>query len=267
MSKTTFFKRPKKVRDFTTLDCTVVRMPQLSWKAKGLHTYLMQLPEDWVLSLEDLINRSKDGRDSTKSAIRELEKAGLFVRKTIREKGKFSSIEYLVYERPTVDGFSVDGKTVDGKTANGESDTTNRLSSTNELFPTKDEAPPAKKSEFEPPTIDTLKAYFLERIEKVPGAVGAEYWAAYQANQWHEKYSEEGYRLANGRPMKSWKGSVRTWVDNGATRATYCRPAPGSPDYGKFSRTGSAAQEMPTRYDRRRTSSTPGSRIAKSKTV
>lgn len=265
MSKTTFFKRPKKIRDFTTLDCTVVRMPHLSWKAKGLHTYLMQLPEDWRLSLEDLINRSTDGRDSTKSAIKELEKAGLFLRKTIREKGKFSSIEYLVFERPTADGFSVDGKTANGETVNGKSDTTNRLSSTNELFNTKDEVSPPKKKQFEPPTIETVKAYFLDRLEKVPGVIGADYWATYLAGEWHEKYSENGYKLGNGKKMKDWKGSVRTWVSNGVTRATYCRPAPGSPGYGKFGQTGSA--ETPNRYDRRRSSSASASRIAKSKSI
>lgn len=51
----------------------------------------------------DLVKRSKDGKESTRSAIKELTEAGYIKRVAIREKGKFKSWEFVVYELPTFD--------------------------------------------------------------------------------------------------------------------------------------------------------------------
>ena len=135
MGVTTFIRRAKKQNNFTVLDCTVIRMDNLSWKAKGLHTYLMQLPEDWQVNLNDLKNRSRDGREATQSALNELQKAGLFERVVNREAGRFQSVEYIVHEYPiegfTENGFPVNGESENGFPVNGESATTNNELLTN----------------------------------------------------------------------------------------------------------------------------------------
>lgn len=46
MSETYFVKHHKKTK-FTVLDNTCVQDKELSWKSKGVHTYLMSLPDDW----------------------------------------------------------------------------------------------------------------------------------------------------------------------------------------------------------------------------
>ena len=44
MSKITI---QKKTGNFTILDNTGLRDPNISWKAKGLLAYLLHLPDDW----------------------------------------------------------------------------------------------------------------------------------------------------------------------------------------------------------------------------
>ncbi|MBQ8013868.1 MAG: hypothetical protein IJ257_05690 [Treponema sp.] len=100
MSETYFVKQHRK-DNFTILDNTCIRDIRLSWKSKGLHTYLMSLPEDWKICLSDLINRSLDGRDSVTSAIKELESLGYMQRDVKRtEKGCFKNFCYMVFESP-----------------------------------------------------------------------------------------------------------------------------------------------------------------------
>ena len=115
--------RIKSTGNFVILQKTVLQDENLSWKAKGLHCYLMQLPSDWQINVADLSNRSKDGRDATASALSELQKAGYIKRTKINDEGgKFAGYDYEVHEvktsttnGKTVNGFSVNGLSVNGK--------------------------------------------------------------------------------------------------------------------------------------------------------
>lgn len=90
----------KKTSNFTILDNTALRDDKLSWKAKGLLAYLLHLPDDWKINVEDLKNRSKDGRDSTNNAIKELVENGYILRTRNREGGRFKSYDYDLFETP-----------------------------------------------------------------------------------------------------------------------------------------------------------------------
>ncbi|WP_214720695.1 DnaD domain protein [Exiguobacterium sp. s192] len=95
--------RIQKKDNYVVIDKTLLNNRELSWKAKGLHSYLMSLPDDWKVQEADLVKRSKDGKESTRSAIKELIEAGYIKRISIREKGKIKSWEFVVYELPTFD--------------------------------------------------------------------------------------------------------------------------------------------------------------------
>ena len=97
MSKITVVK---KTNNFTIVDNHFIRDENLSWKARGLLVYLLHLPDDWQIYLEDLKNRATDGRDSTISGIKELMKKGYIKRTRKREKGRFVGYDYEVYEVP-----------------------------------------------------------------------------------------------------------------------------------------------------------------------
>lgn len=68
-----------KVRtNFTVLPNGLVQDWRLSWKALGLLVFLLHLPEDFTLRLKHLSRQrpGQNGRDSTRSALKELEQCG-----------------------------------------------------------------------------------------------------------------------------------------------------------------------------------------------
>ena len=128
--------RQKKNRDFVTIDTHCLRNKDLRWDAKGLHSYLMQLPDDWKINVADLEKRSLDRHDGTMSPMRALIAAGYVYRERISgEKGRFVGYDYHLFERPeqTVEWLTVNGKSIDGKTVNGKSTTSKVLKPLSEV--------------------------------------------------------------------------------------------------------------------------------------
>lgn len=90
-------RRTKRTGNFTTVRNEYLQDVNLSWKAKGLITYIMSLPPDWQLNLSDLKNRSKDGRDATAAGLRELITNGYCQRCKVRgDGGTFVGCDYVV---------------------------------------------------------------------------------------------------------------------------------------------------------------------------
>ena len=87
-------------RGFTTMANDFLKDPRLSWKAKGLIAYIQSLPENWILNIKDLCNRSTDGRDGIYSGIKELIKYG-YCEKTIgrNEDGTISGCCYEICDK------------------------------------------------------------------------------------------------------------------------------------------------------------------------
>ena len=103
MSKDKTMIRTRKNKDnpYVMLDKTGLHDSRLSWKAKGLHAYLMSLPDDWIIYISELTQHAKDGRDATRAAFKELELAGYITNEAIRnEKGRIEKWEKIVYEQP-----------------------------------------------------------------------------------------------------------------------------------------------------------------------
>jgi len=113
---------------------------KLSHKARGLMTYLLSLPDDWVLHMNELYSHfERDGRESTDSGIKELRQDGYITRVQDRfTSGTYGTVTYFIHEvpvefpdvletrkstprklTPTVNGFSVNGEKEDNSTVNG----------------------------------------------------------------------------------------------------------------------------------------------------
>ena len=80
----------------------------LSWKAKGILSNMLSLPDDWDYSLAGLKVLTSDGMTSTRSAIKELEEHGYLIRKPIRENGKIKDWDYIIYEYPQIENQDVE---------------------------------------------------------------------------------------------------------------------------------------------------------------
>lgn len=90
----------KRENPFVMIDKTMLSDNRLSWKAKGILTYLLSKPNDWEVRVTDIIKQSKDGRDAVYSGIKELEQYGYIKREQIRDNGTFKGLRYVVFETP-----------------------------------------------------------------------------------------------------------------------------------------------------------------------
>lgn len=109
-------RAPRPRQHFTILSNTVLRDQALSWKARGLLAYLLSQPDGWRTSTDRLAQVAPDGRDSVRTAMRELETHGYVAR--IRRQDDAGRWHTLVIVRedptaaPTVDA-PVDNATND----------------------------------------------------------------------------------------------------------------------------------------------------------
>ncbi|MGM0260446.1 hypothetical protein [Enterococcus sp. AZ102] len=86
-SKTQIF-RQSKTSNYSMIHNQILRRNDISWKAKGIMCYILSLPDDWVIYLEELSNHATDKITSFKSGWKELQEAGYVRRYPVKnEKG------------------------------------------------------------------------------------------------------------------------------------------------------------------------------------
>lgn len=96
--------RIEKQKNYTVMSNHHLKNPALSLKAKGLLSQMLSLPDNWDYSLKGLAKINKESIDAIRTAVWELEKAGYIVRSQGHgEHGKFSGIEYIIYETPQLE--------------------------------------------------------------------------------------------------------------------------------------------------------------------
>lgn len=103
-------------KNFTQIVNSTLRDTRLSWKARGLHHYLLSLSNNWDVCIAHLVEQSKqDGMASVKSALKELESMGYMHKERLKdEHGRFTKCLWYVYEVPQVENRLVD-ETASGK--------------------------------------------------------------------------------------------------------------------------------------------------------
>ena len=101
-------KIKKRENPYVQIDKRIYDDASLSWKAKGVLSYLLSKPDNWTIRVTDIIKKSTDGRDSVYSALRELRKAGYLLKAPIRdEKGKITEWIEELYEEPNQEAKEV----------------------------------------------------------------------------------------------------------------------------------------------------------------
>ncbi len=109
---------------FTQVPNELLLNPNLSLKAKGLLALMLSRPNGWVFRRNWITKQSKDGRDATSAALRELEAHGyLTYVQHHAPDGRFMGRKYSVYDAPrAANGKPVNGKPVNGRPDNGRPD-------------------------------------------------------------------------------------------------------------------------------------------------
>lgn len=89
--------RRSRAQNFTVLDNGVLRDRLISWKAKGLYGFLSSCSSSYRLTIRRLVEHSGDGRESTMSAVRELQRCGyLQIERERGAGGRFVSTTWII---------------------------------------------------------------------------------------------------------------------------------------------------------------------------
>ena len=106
--------RVQKTKNYTVMANYHLRDKRLSFKAKGLMSFMLSLPEEWDYTVNGLSAFATDGRDGVREALRELETAGYLRMGQSRTSGKFGKTEYIITEKPFT-GNPLTGKPITAK--------------------------------------------------------------------------------------------------------------------------------------------------------
>lgn len=92
--------REKHDKEFTIIKNSTLREKGLSLRARGLLAYMLSFCDEWKFSVRSLANGTGESEYCVKKVLAELEKAGFFSRRLVRdERGRIKSGEYTVQEK------------------------------------------------------------------------------------------------------------------------------------------------------------------------
>ena len=120
-----------KEHPYILLDKEPIKNKKLSWKAKGLLTYFMSLPDDWSVNLVEIAGHATDGLTSFWSGVKELKVAGYILHTAMRDKKKrIKKHVYFIRENLQVDFPNVENLNLENVTllSNKNTNKRNKLS-------------------------------------------------------------------------------------------------------------------------------------------
>lgn len=120
--------------NYTVMSNYHLRDRNLSYKAKGLLSFMLSLPEDWDYSMSGLEAISKESIKAIRNILQELEDNKYLVRTRMQnELGKFY-YDYSIYEIPfDIDPYYQKGNTVKGQTEKGIQINTNIINTKEQI--------------------------------------------------------------------------------------------------------------------------------------
>lgn len=96
--------RAIKSKNYTVMSNHHLQNPNLSLKAMGLMSKVLSLPDDWKYSVKGLAAYCRDGYESVRTGLSELEAEGYLVRRQIRnDRGRILCTEYIFRESPDME--------------------------------------------------------------------------------------------------------------------------------------------------------------------
>ncbi|WP_125705507.1 helix-turn-helix domain-containing protein [Lacticaseibacillus daqingensis] len=94
-------KRAPRKQHFTIIPNAALEDDGLSFKARGLLSYMLSKSDDWVFYERELIEHTTEGRAAVRSALKELEACGYLIREQGRRNGGgFGNSVWTVFDTP-----------------------------------------------------------------------------------------------------------------------------------------------------------------------
>lgn len=186
--------RVNRNKNYTHMANYHFRDKELSWKAKGILSTMLSLPENWDYSLAGLATLANDGMSSTRSAVKELENSGYLVRKPVRKDGKISDWEYLIFEKPHTVNQVLENLLAENQQVENHTQLSTKKSSTKKTNTKKQST-----KEFIPPTLEEVEAYCKSRKNNV------------DAKRFFDFFDAADWVDSKGNKVRNWKQKVITW--------------------------------------------------------
>ena len=181
--------RVHKETNYTTIDNNVFKNKELSYRATGLLTTMLSLPDDWDFTEMGLVALKKESRETIRKTLKELEEHGYLTRIRNRDKkGRLTDTTYDIYETPMSKKPMLDKPMLENYTQLN----TNNINNLNNKY--------IYSEKFKKPTLEEIKDYCLNvRHNKVD----------YQF--FYDYFTEGNWIDSKGNKVKNWKQKIVTW--------------------------------------------------------
>ena len=193
----------KEPGDYFLAHKTPAQDKRLSYKARGIHNYLMSKPDDWTLQVTDLVRQSdQDGAHAVRAALKELEEFGYLEKAQARKAGKFKGYDYIMYEVPPCsDNPHTEKPNTENRELNNNESTNNDITNTKEgrAAPNNNGAKPKKPKKKRDPLLDHPAIIEYREIARFHVPI-----------VWREQVVE-----AVGDNVDLWKSVVFDWIGRG----------------------------------------------------
>ena len=188
--------RVHKETNYTTIDNNVFKNKELSYRATGLLTTMLSLPDDWDFTEMGLVALKKESRETIRKTLKELEEHGYLTRTRNRDdKGRLTDTNYDIYETPMSKKPMLDKPMLENYTQLN----TNNINNLNNKY--------IYKGNFKKPTLEEIKDYCLNvRHNKVD----------YQ--YFYDYFTEGNWIDSKGNKVKNWKQKIITWEKHHPTK-------------------------------------------------
>jgi len=187
---------------FTTLPNDVIKSKELTLSEKGLLSYLLSLPADWVIYKQHLYNSLPDKEGTIDKTFKALQTKGYIISVRVHDKntGKFMGWNHVVYDIPAESEKHRDGQTPTSEfTDIGESSPilkTNVLQKTNIIQKT-------NRIQSKPTQQEVIDFFISKGSTEEKAKQAYEY---YEVADWYD---------AKGNRVKNWKQKMLSvWINN-----------------------------------------------------
>lgn len=172
----------------------------MSLRAKGLLSLMLSLPEEWDYSANGLAALSKDGKDSVKKALIELEQLGYLKRTRATDaQGRFTGYDYDIFEKPMAEKpYAEKPQTEKPLTEIPSTENPPQLN-TKQSSTKESNTKESNTKRFVPPTLEEVEKYCKERKNQV------------DPKKFYDYFSASDWIDSKGNPVRNWKQKVITW--------------------------------------------------------
>lgn len=217
----------EKNKNYTIMSNYHLRDKDLSYKAKGLLSFMLSLPETWDYSMNGLVAVSKENIKAIRSILNELKEKGyLEIKQTRGEKGYYK-YEYIIREYPiNMEKSKNNPYTQKGITESGRSEKETEITTKKE----KDKGDKENKSSFfnakdhNPLTIDLISKKFISEDDVQIFFYDSLFDEALEENNYRdlivishyiiEKIISRNYRDENNKQIENLYGYFKNAFEN-----------------------------------------------------